>query len=170
MFKQSVSVGLQAVFVCVGLATAACSARGGDPEQVSSIQERLTVAVPFRVRAIDFTTFNDSDTLHEGNCGSGPVDQQADAAGGCLVGWAAAGEWLEYDVNAPQAGVFDFTVRLASAVAGRTLQLNVDGTAIGTLSAPSTGWTGFEDRKLQNVNLSAGPHVVRALSSKAIST
>jgi len=308
MSKQlAVGLGLRAAVMGCVLVAAACSA-GGDTERVSSISEALTLAVPFRVRAVDFSAFNDSDTLHEGNCGSGPVDQQAvsdngatcgvgytkpgewleyslqvantgkfnfvsrvagnapgktfrlsidgaavggsqsvpstgwtafadrqlsdvaltagshtlrvlfetgdtnlnyidvtpgrvtlpqrveaenyqrafestpasnsgmgcdrgdgvdmggtaDAAGGCLVGWATAGEWLEYDVTVPQSGLFDFTARLAAAVAGRTLQISVDGASIGTLAAPSTGYNGFEDRTLQNVNLSAGPHVVRA--------
>ncbi|HEY3253524.1 MAG TPA: choice-of-anchor A family protein, partial [Polyangiaceae bacterium] len=89
--------------------------------------------------------------------------QPATPLAGCLVGWATAGEWLEYDVTAPQAGVYDFTARLAAAVAGRTLQLSVDGASIGTLTAPSTGYTAFEDRKVQNISLSAGPHIVRAL-------
>jgi choice-of-anchor A domain-containing protein/RHS repeat-associated protein len=53
--------------------------------------------------------------------------------------------------------------RLASATAGRTLQLSVDGASIGSVTSPSTGNSAFEDRKLQNVSLSAGPHVVRAL-------
>jgi len=306
--RWAVGLSLRAAFVGAVLVAAACSA-GGDAEKPSSVQEALNLAVPFRVRAIDFTAFKDSDTLHEGNCGSGPVDQQAvsdngvtcgvgytkasewleyslqvastgkfnfvsrvagnavgktfrlsidgvtvggsqvvpsagwtsfadrtltdvaltagshtlrvlfetgdtnlnyidvtpgtvtlpqrieaenyqrafestpasnagtgcsrgdgvdkdptsDAAGGCLVGWATAGEWLEYDVTVPQAGLFDFTARLAAAVAGRTLQLNVDGMSIGALTAPSSGYTAFEDRKLQNISLSAGPHVVRAL-------
>ncbi|HKO53019.1 MAG TPA: choice-of-anchor A family protein [Polyangiaceae bacterium] len=310
MFKEiAVGLRLRVASVGVGLAAAACSAVASDFEKTSSVQEALTLTVPYRVRAIDFTSFKDSDTLHEGNCGGGPVDQQTvadngatcgvaytkagewldyslriaaagkfnlvsrvasnavgktfrlsidgvtvggsqsvpsagwasfadrpltdvaltagthtlrvlfetgdtnlnyidvtpgtaslpqrieaenyqrafestpasnsgtgcnrgdgvdkeptnDAAGGCLVGWAAAGEWLEYDVVAPQAGLFDFSARLASGVAGRTLQLSVDGTPIGSFPAPSTGWTAFEDRTLQNVSLSAGSHVVRAL-------
>lgn len=300
--------GWRAGLAMAVLVFAACSA-GGDSERASSIEEALTVAVPYRVRAIDFTNFNDSDTVHEGTCGSGPVDQQtvsdggitcgvaytkpgewldyslqvategkfnfvsrvagnttgktirllidgtplggsqavpgagwtsfadrtvsdvalsagshmlrvlfetgdtnlnyidvtpgslslpqrieaenyqrafestpnsnsgtgcnrgdgvdmastSDAGGGCLVGWATAGEWLEYDVTVPQSGLFDFTARMASASAGRTLQLSVDGAPIGSpLTSPSAGYNAFDDRKLQNVSLSAGPHVVRA--------
>ena len=306
--RRMVRVGLRAVFLGLGLAAAACLA-GSDTDKAASVQEALTLAVPFRVRAIDFIAFNDSDTVHEGNCGTGPVDQQtvsdngiscgvgytkpgewleyslqvanagkydfisrvasnatgktfhlsidgvtvggsqsvpstgwtafadrqlsdvaltagshtlrvtfetgdtnlnyidvtpgtvalpqrieaenyqralestptsnsgtgcnrgdgvdmgstSDNAGGCLIGWATAGEWLEYDVTVPQAGLFDFTARMASATAGRTLQINVDGGAIGTLTSPSTGYNAFEDRKLQNISLTAGPHVVRAL-------
>ena len=308
MLRQlAVGLGVRAALVSVVLVAAACSG-GGDTERTSSVEQALTFAVPFRVRAIDFTAFNDSDTVHEGTCGSGPVDQQTvsdngatcgiaytkpgewleysiqvatagkfdlvsrvagnatgktirlsidgvavggsqsvpsagwtafadravndvsltagshtlrvlfetgdtnfnyiditpgtvalpqrieaenyqralestpasnsgtgcnrgdgvdkdpttDQSGGCLVGWATAGEWLEYDVTVPQSGLFDFTARLASATAGRTLQLSVDGTSIGTVTSPNAGYTAFDDRKLQNVSLSAGAHVIRA--------
>jgi len=300
-------VGIRLGLVGVLLVAAACSA-DGDTEHASRVEEALTVSVPFRVRAVDFTTFNDSDTVHEGTCGSGPVDQQTvsdngvtcgvaytkpgewleyslqvaatgkfnlvsrvagnasgktirllidgvavggsqsvpsagwtafadrpvsnvaltagahtlrvlfetgdtnlnyvdvtpgtvtlpqrveaenyqrafestpasnsgtgcnrgdgvdmgsttDAGGGCLVGWATAGEWLEYDVTVPQSGLFDLTARMASATAGRTLQLSVDGASIGTLASPSAGYNAFDDRKIQNVSLSAGSHVIRA--------
>jgi|GEM_PF-731154 len=306
--QRAVGLSLRATLVGAMLVAAACS-EGSDAEKPSSVQEALTLAAPFRVRAIDFTAFSDSDTLHEGNCGSGPVDQQAvsdngvtcgvgytkpaewleyslqiatagkfnfvsrvagnaagktfrlsvdgvavggsqpvpstgwtafadrqvsdvalatgthtlrvlfetgdtnlnyidvtpgsatlpqrieaenyqraaestpttnsgtgcnrgdgvdmgstsDMSGGCLIGWATAGEWLEYDVTVPQPALFDFTARMASGTAGRTLQINVDGAVIGTLTSPNTGYNAFEDRKLQNVSLTAGPHVVRAL-------
>lgn len=127
-----------------------------------------TVTLPQRIEAENYQRANEGTPASNSgtgcNRGDGvDKDPTSDAAGGCLVGWATAGEWLEYDVTVPQAGLFDFTGRLAAAVAGRTLQLSVDGTSIGTLTAPSTGYTAFEDRKLQNVSLSAGPHVLRAL-------
>ena len=53
------------------------------------------------IEAEDFVRFEDSTTAHSGDCGSGPVDQQvtSDTGGGCNIGWTAAGEWLEYDVE-----------------------------------------------------------------------
>jgi len=305
--RLTAGFGVRAGLVGLGLVAAACSA-GGDTERANSVEQALTLTAPYRVRAIDFTAFKDSDTVHEGTCGSGPVDQQtvsdngvtcgvaytkpgewleyslqvgtagkfdfvsrmagnatgktirllidglavggslsvpnagwtafadravndvalsagshtlrvlfetgdtnlnyvdvtpgtatlpqrieaenyqrafestpasnsgtgcnrgdgvdmgstSDNAGGCLIGWATAGEWLEYDVTVPQSGLFDFTARIASATAARTLQLSVDGAAIGTLTSPSAGYNAFDDRKLQNVSLSAGPHIVRA--------
>src|SRR5436190_19957444 len=57
--------GLRVGLVGAVLVVAACSA-GSDSERASSVEEALTIAVPYRVRAIDFTSFNDSDTVHEG--------------------------------------------------------------------------------------------------------
>ncbi len=126
-----------------------------------------TATLPQRIEAENYQrAFESTPTSNSGtgcNRGDGvDMGSTTDAAGGCLIGWATAGEWLEYDVTVPQSGLFDFTARLASGTAGRTLQLSVDGAAIGTLTSPSTGYNAFEDRKLQNVSLSAGPHVVRA--------
>ena len=85
---RAVVAGVRAALVFMGLAVAGCSAGERDSEKAHSVQEALTLAVPFRVRAIDFTTFNDSDTLHEGNCGSGPVDQQTVSDNGVTCGIA----------------------------------------------------------------------------------
>ena len=126
-----------------------------------------TVALPQRIEAENYQrAFESTPASNSGtgcNRGDGvDMGSTSDNAGGCLVGWVTAGEWLEYDVTVPQSGLFDFTARLASANTGRTLQLSIDGASIGSLTSPSTGYNAFEDRKLQNVSLSAGPHVLRA--------
>src|SRR6188768_1516621 len=126
-----------------------------------------TVTLPQRIEAENYQrAFESTPTANSGtgcNRGDGvDMGSTSDNAGGCLIGWATANEWLEYDVTVPQSGLFDFTARLASATSGRTLQFSVDGAVIGTVPSPSSGYNAFEDRKLQNVSLSAGPHVLRA--------
>jgi hypothetical protein len=106
MSKQRVvGFGLRAALLSAVL-VAACSA-GGDSEKVSSVQEALTLAVPSRVGAVDFTAFNDSNTLHEGNCGSGPVDQQTVSDNGvtCGVAFTRPGEWLAATMTARSKSV-----------------------------------------------------------------
>jgi len=92
MSKLWAGFGLRAGLVGMVLVAAACSA-GGDTERASSIEQALTLSVPFRVRATDFTAFNDSDTVHEGTCGSGPVDQGTvnDSGITCGVGYTKPG-------------------------------------------------------------------------------
>ncbi|HVY26183.1 MAG TPA: choice-of-anchor A family protein [Polyangiaceae bacterium] len=134
-------------------------------EQVGEQHEQLTRSVPYRVRSLDFTAFQDSDTTHEGNCGSGPVDSEttSDAAGGdCDVGWTHPGEWLEYSIQVASAGKYNLTARVASALTGKTLRLSVDGQSVGgSLSVPSSGWQAFADRTVKDVNLTAGTHTLR---------
>ena len=93
------------------------------------------------------------------------VDKEntTDTGGGCTVGWTAGSEWLDYDVKVAQAGAFDVVARVASAVAGRTLTVSLDGTLIGTLTLPSLGWATFQDRTISKVNLTAGQHVFRVV-------
>jgi hypothetical protein len=161
-----VGLGLRAGLVGVGLAAAACSATG-DSDSTSSVREMLTVAVPFRIRAVDFTAFHDSDTVHEGDCGSGPVDQQAvsDPNGGtCGVAFTKAGEWLEYSLNVANSGQFNVISRVAGNATGKTFRLLVDGVAVGgSQSVPNAGWQAFADRPVSGVSLSAGSHTLRFL-------
>lgn len=157
--------GLRASLAVAVLVVAACSA-GGDSERASSTVEALTIGVPYRVRAIDFTAFNDSDTVHEGTCGSGPVDQQTVSDNGitCGVAYTKPGEWLEYSLQVATAGKFNFVSRVAGNATGKTIRLLVDGVAVGgSQSVPSSGWTSFADRTVNDIVMSAGTHTLRVL-------
>ncbi len=146
------------------LLSAAC---GGETEgSTSQRAERLLEYLPTRIEAENFERFFDSDTANQGNCGSGPVDreQTQDFGGGCNVGWTAAGEWLEYDVYVDQTSTFNLVLRVASAQAGRTLRVEIDGQNVsGSIMSPSSGWQNFEDRTVSQVPISAGTHTVRVV-------
>lgn len=141
----------------------ACS----EPLGATDVESRAQELTQLRIEAENFARFFDSDTLHNGNCNSGPVDAEytSDPSGGqCNVGWTTAGEWLEYDINIPQSGTFDFVFRVASANAGRTMHLEVDGVNVsGSIVSPSSGWQSFQNRTVSGVGLSAGPHVLRVV-------
>jgi subtilisin family serine protease len=93
------------------------------------------------------------------------VDIQAttDVGGGYNVGWTQAGEWLAYDVNVAASGQYNLTARLATGAAGtKTMSMQVDGATVATFSfADGTGYQVWKDVLVQNVNLTAGNHVVR---------
>src|SRR5690606_16721228 len=128
--------------------------------------QALVQQLPARIEAEDFERFQDSDTINQGNCGTGPVDreQTQDLGGGCNVGWTAAGEWLEYDVYVGQTSSFDLVLRVASAQAGRTARVEIDGQNVsGSIVSPSSGWQSFEDRTVEGVPLSVGTHTVRVV-------
>jgi len=138
---------------------------GSETESTGRVGQALTRTLPGRIEAEAFDRFSDSDTAHNGNCGSGPVDQETttDPTGGtCNVGWTAAGEWLEYDFSVAAATKLDFSTRVASAQANQTFHLNVDGVNVtGSLTAPSGGWQTWENRLVKNVAVGAGSHVLR---------
>ena len=98
--SESFGRGLWNRLALCGVLALACSGEsepaGRAPgEQLSPVQQALTLAVPNRIRALDFDAFWDSTSSHFGNCGSGPVDAETTSdpgSGGCNVGWTAPGE------------------------------------------------------------------------------
>ena len=104
-----------------------------------------------------------SDTT-SGNAGGqyrgGDVDIEdtSDGGGGHDVGWAVAGEWLNYSVNVPAAGAYDIDVRVASAGNGGTFHIEVNGNNVsGALTVPDTGgWQNWTTVRKSGVSLPAG--------------
>ena len=126
------------------------------------------VTVPARIEAEAYVRFNDADAENHAAsyapaaCNrNDAVDIEGANEGGCNIGWTNPGEWLEYDIKAASAGSFDLNLRLASGSAGKSASVYIDGAKVGTLSAPSSGWQTFEDRKLSGVAVGAGNHVLR---------
>lgn len=124
-------------------------------------------SIPSRVQAEDYDRFFDSTAGNTGGgCRTGDVDLETtgDAGGGCNVGWTTAGEWLEFDVQTATAQTFDIVSRVASAIAGKTFHIEVDGVPVGgSQTAPTSGWQSFQDRVVSGVTLSAGSHRVRVV-------
>ncbi len=93
------------------------------------------------------------------------VDLQptTDAGGGYNIGWAAAGEWLEYTVNVASAGSYAMRLRVATTAA-RTMHVEVDGVPTGgSLAIPSTGGYQTFQTVTALASLAAGQHVVRVV-------
>lgn len=86
-----------------------------------------------------------------------------DNGGGYNLGFATAGEWLEYTVNVESAGPHDLDLRVAANGDGRTLSISMDGTTIGgTISVPNTGgWQTWTTVSVKGVQLKVGQQVMR---------
>jgi hypothetical protein len=91
------------------------------------------------------------------------IESSSDAGGGYDVGWVSAGERLDYTVNVATAGSYDIEVRAASAGAGGTFHIEVNGVdKTGRLTVPNTGgWQAWTTVRKSAVTLSAGPQVWR---------
>jgi len=102
----------------------------------------------------DVTFRNDEDVDLE-NC--------TDAGGGYNLGYATAGEWVEFTSNVAKAGLYQIDLRIACNGDGRTLQLSSDNTPIsGTINIPNTGgWQTWQTVSVSNVQLKAGQQVLR---------
>lgn len=91
------------------------------------------------------------------------VETCIDAGGGYNVGFATAGEWLEYSVNVTKTGVYDIETRVACNGTGRTVSLSMDGSALASnIDIPNTGgWQTWQTVKVGNVSLTSGQKIMR---------
>ena len=86
-----------------------------------------------------------------------------DVDAGYNIGFAEAGEWLEYTVDVASAGEYDITLRVACANDGRTVSLSANDVVIAKdIAIPNTtGWQVWENVTVPNISLSAGKQVIR---------
>lgn len=130
-----------------------------------------TINFPVKIEAENFdkgctNAFNDADNANRGGAyRNTPVDIEpcTDAGLGYNVGYVSPGEWLEYTVNIPVSGVYNFTFRVASNVNGSRFRLEQDGVNVsGSINVNSTGgWQSWSDVTANNINLTAGTRVLR---------
>jgi hypothetical protein len=86
-----------------------------------------------------------------------------DAGAGYNIGYATAGEWLEYSVDVQKLGLYDISFRVAANGDARTLSLSMDDKAIATnVAIPNTaGWQAWQTVTVKNVTLKPGKQILR---------
>jgi hypothetical protein len=136
--------------------------------------------IPGVIEAEDFDSgaegysFHDSDNTNEGDYK--PV-YRSDSEGvdlvkgnnGCVIGYTAQGEWLEYTVNVAEAGEYEYeaTVSSGNDNAGFSISIiNGNGTTqLAKVSVPKTGnsdWSTYKVVKGKlNKPLEAGEQILR---------
>jgi endonuclease/exonuclease/phosphatase family metal-dependent hydrolase len=78
---------------------------------------------------------------------SGDVDIATTPLGLYTVGWAGAGEWLQYTVNVTAAGNYTVVARVASAGSGGAFHIEFNGVdKTGSMRVPDTGsWVTYQN-------------------------
>ncbi len=133
-----------------------------------SVTANAQTALPATLRAADFDQGANGVSYRDTTSGNSggyyrvtDVDIEACSEGGVSIGWASAGEWLNYTVNVPKAGTYSLELRVASENGGRMNVQFGGSNKTGSMSVPSTGgwqnWTTVST----TVNLSAGVQVMR---------
>ncbi len=86
------------------------------------------------------------------------IETCTDAGGGCNLGYAIAGEWLEYTVDVAATGTYKLDLRVACNGEGRTIALTMDGSSIANkVAIPNTaGWQTWTTVTVNNVALTSG--------------
>lgn len=124
-------------------------------------------AVPGRIEAEKFSSYEEQTTTHFGDCNAGhPVDMQTtgDPDGSrCNIAWTSPGEWLEYELEVVDSGEFAVSLRLATARSNKSVQVEVDGQSIGSVVVPNNGWQSYNTLFIGDVSLATGSHTLRVL-------
>ena len=140
----------------------------------------VSASTPYGGTALSLPGTIQVENFDEGGQGAAYADTTSGNAGGAYratdvdiertsdssgydVGWAFAGEWLNYTVNVASAGNYDLDIRVASAGAGGTFHIEVNGVdKTGPLPVPNTGgWQSWSIVRRTGVALAAGPQVWR---------
>ncbi len=139
----------------------------------SSTPYRSTpLPLPGTVQLEDFDNGGEGNAYHDLNAANDgeeyrstgvDIESSTDAGGGYNVGYAFAGEWLNYTVNVAAAGTYDVEVRVASPGAGGTFHLEVNGVNKGgAFNVPNTGgWQTWVTLRKSGITLSAGQQVIK---------
>ena len=130
-------------------------------------------AETIRVEAEEYTAAYDVDVGNNGgspsNCVYGGLDvddkDTADGGGGCIVGWNADGEWLDYAISPAQAGTYRITYRYSSGAAelawAGQLLFKQGGITLSTVNLLGTGGWGVFWESTAIIELAAGAQTVR---------
>lgn len=91
------------------------------------------------------------------------VDIEGSTEGAYNVGWAAAGEWLNYTLNVQSSGSYTLNLRVASTRGGSIYVLFDGSNKTGSLRVPVTGGYQVWTTVSAPVNLAAGTQVMRVV-------
>jgi len=91
------------------------------------------------------------------------IEDCSDVGGGYNIGFATAGEWLEYTVDVETAGLYDLTIRAACNGDGHTVSLSANDKVVAKdIEMPNTtDWQVWTDVVVNDVELEAGTQVLR---------
>lgn len=91
------------------------------------------------------------------------LENCTDVGTGFNIGYATAGEWVEYTVNVAAAGKYNLVLRAACNGADRTLSVTAKGVSIANnVAIPNTaGWQTWTDVAINDITLEAGIQVIR---------
>lgn len=132
---------------------------------LSSSVSSQAAAASIRIEAEDYIDYYDTTSTNQAGADyrkgdAVDIETSTDTGGGYDVGYIDSGEWLEFAFKVTRAGNFNANSRLASAQAGGTLYLEIDGAKVGDdIISPNTGdWQTWQSVHSTVGNLTAGTH------------
>jgi hypothetical protein len=115
--------------------------------------------------------YNDNAGLDGGNTAFRPGRAVEFVGGGNDIGYVKPGEWVEYTINTPKAGVYDLSVLAKTPLPGVTVTISLgSGPALGTITladghagGSSFAQAAFVNSAAAQVALGAGEQTIRLL-------
>lgn len=157
--------------------TTPVSSSGGGISSSSAVPVPQTpysgaIAIPGRLQAENYdlggegVAYSDSDPDNQGaTYRQDGVDLGGDATSQeYVVGWTAAGEWLEYTIHVAVSGILSFAASVTSNADGAQFHLEIDGADVtGAVSVPNTGgWSAYTTVTGNTTAVvPAGQHILR---------
>jgi poly(3-hydroxybutyrate) depolymerase len=91
------------------------------------------------------------------------IENCTDFGGGYNIGFATAGEWLEYSVDVEKPGTYDLDLRVAADGTSRTVSVSMDGVNIASnvVISNTGGWQTWQTTTVKNIDLQAGKQILR---------
>ncbi|MCE6988264.1 carbohydrate-binding protein [Dyadobacter sp. CY323] len=95
------------------------------------------------------------------------IETTGDTGSGLNIGSLDSGDWMDYQVNVPYSGSYNFGFRVASANGTGNLQVkNAAGAVLGQINVPWTGgWQTYNTIET-TINLTAGQQVLRLYTNQ----
>ena len=119
---------------------------GGTPPTTPS----NSIAIPGILQAEDYASESGTQT-----------ENTSDNGGGSNVGYIQNGDYLEFNINVAQAGVYTVEARVATDTSGGDIDLVVGSANVGTLAVINTGgWQAWQT-VTTSVTLEAGEQTLR---------
>lgn len=140
-------------------------APASDPLGAETTTPLNPMLLPAKILAKNFSSNLDASEGNEGGqCRDGSADLEStdDDIGDCDLGWTESGEWVEYTVHSQEAATYDLALRVGSGLDGKTVHVEVNGTALSSdIAVPTGSWSTFATIDAGSLSLPAGVSTIR---------
>ncbi len=88
----------------------------------------------------------------------------SDLGGGLNLGFIENNDWSSYELEIEEAGIYDFTARVATVASGGSIELSIEGKLLATIEvsgSSSGGWQDWYTTSPVEVEFESGKHELR---------
>lgn len=127
--------------------------------------------IPGSIEAVHYITGGEGVGYHDrtaenigGELRTDAVDIREKPGGGYVVGWNQTGEWLKYNVDIKESGLYNLEIEYATTFtdAEVRLWLNDDIDLTGVVDVTDTGdWNNWQTLTIEDIELPEGEHTLK---------